>query len=123
MIRAATLLIVLTLTGTPTATSLCITWCGAQTSPGAEGASCHHQTMATSGTPSLVAKEHSCDVLLQSVPFVREDLQRVAAGSAPGHAVVVIAHRLGWEAAGRLLTLAWEQPPSLRLSDSTALRL
>ena len=80
--------------------------------------------MVTSGTPNLVAKEHECDELLQSVPFVREDLQRVVAESASDHAVVIVAHHgLGWEAAGRLLTLAWGQPPSLRPSDSTVLRL
>jgi hypothetical protein len=124
VIQATTLFIVLTLTATPTATSLCIAICGVQTSPGAVGARCHHEGMTTSGTPKLVAQEHKCDEFLQGAPFVREDLQRVASGFAPGHAVVIVAHHsLGWKANDRLLTAAWGQPHSFPPSNSTVLRL
>ena len=124
VIRATTLIIVLTLTATPTATSLCIAICGVQTSPGAEGASCHHEGMTTSGTLKLVTKGHTCDEFLQGTPFVREDLQRVASGFAPDHAVVIGAyHSLGWKANHRLLTGPWVPPHSFPPSDSTVLRL
>jgi hypothetical protein len=80
--------------------------------------------MTTSGTPRLVAKEHACDELLQGVPFVREDLQRVASGPASDHAVVVAHHSLGgWEANDRPLTSAWGRPHSTPPLDSSVLRL
>jgi hypothetical protein len=119
-----TLLIVLTLTGTPTATSLCIANCVVHTSPGAEGASGHHEGMTPGGTPSLAANEHKCDELLRGAPFVRGDLQRVASGPASDHAVVMTRRTLGGEEANeRPFTSAWGQPPSFRPCDSAVLRL
>jgi len=64
VIRVTTLIIVLTLTGMPTAGSMCI--------------SC---------LPSLVAEADECDSLVQYMPFVREDLQQAVSGSVPNHAV------------------------------------
>jgi len=47
--------------------------------------------------PGLLAGEHGCDTLLQAVPFVREDVQRIASGSASDHAVVTTVFRMaGW---------------------------
>ena len=124
MIRATTLLIVLTLTGTPTATSLCIAWCGEHTSPGAAGAGCHRETTTTRGTPRLVAREHECEELLLVAPFLREDLQRVASEFAPDHAVVVVGHLgLSEEANSRPSTGAWSKPHAFRPADSAVLRL
>jgi hypothetical protein len=42
--------------------------------------------------PGILASEHGCDALLQAVPFVREDVQRIAQGAASDHAVVVADH-------------------------------
>lgn len=92
MIRATTLLIVLSLTGTPTAMSLCIGWCDARTSLGAASANCHHQSM-TITIASLVGGGHECDELLQGTPFIREDPRRVASESASDHALVAAQHR------------------------------
>jgi hypothetical protein len=123
VIRAATLLIVLSLTGTPTATSLCIAWCGAQTSPGSTGAGCH-QAMTTGGASRLVTKEHGCGELLQGAPFVREDPQRAASGSASDHVVVAAQHHFHYaEAAGEPESLTGGQPPALRQSHPTVLRV
>lgn len=94
VIRATTLFIVLTLAGTPTATSVCIGWCGAHEWPGGTATTCHPR-MTRHGSPSLVAEAHWCDNLLQYMPFVREDLQQVASGSASDHAVVMVCACLG----------------------------
>ena len=123
MIRATTLLIVLSLTGTPTATSLCIAWCDARTSLGTAGADCHHQSMTTSG-PGLVAKGHECDELLQGTPFVREDPLRIASGSASDHVVMAAQHRFHFEpavSAPEFLTAG--RAPAVRDSQPAVLRL
>jgi hypothetical protein len=43
--------------------------------------------------PGILVTEHGCDARLQAEPFVREDVQRIATGSAADHAVA-IADRL-----------------------------
>lgn len=40
--------------------------------------------------PGIQAAEHRCDTRLQAEPFVREDVQRTASGSAVDHAVVFV---------------------------------
>lgn len=121
VIRATTLFIVLTLAGTPTATSACIGWCGAHEWTGGTATSCHPRT-TTHGSPSLVAETHECDSLLQYMPFVREDLQQVASGSASNHAVVMVCACLGRQ---RLdngpSTAAWDH--LVPRSHSIALRI
>jgi hypothetical protein len=42
--------------------------------------------------PGVLATEHGCDTRLQAEPFVREDVQRIASGSAADHAVVFADH-------------------------------
>jgi hypothetical protein len=42
--------------------------------------------------PGIQAAEHGCDTRLQAEPFVREDVQRTASGSAVDHAAVFVNH-------------------------------
>lgn len=91
VIRSTTLLLVLTLTGVPGATVLCIGWCDAEAASGATAATCHHGT-TSAGMPGIRATEHGCDARLQAEPFVREDVQRIASGSTTDHAVLTADH-------------------------------
>ena len=86
VIRTTSILIVLALAGTPTATSLCIAWCGTHTLPGSEPASCDRPSSGTHGTPGLTGNAHACDELLQSAPFVTEVLQRAGVDGGLDHA-------------------------------------
>jgi hypothetical protein len=123
MIRAATFLIVLSLAGTPTAASLCIAWCGAQTSRGSTGGGCH-QAMTTGGASMLVTKEHGCGEFLQGAPFVREDPLRAASGSASDHVVIPAQHRFHYqEAVSAPESVIAGRLPALRESHPTVLRL
>ena len=121
MTQATTLYLVFILAGTPTATSICAAWCGADATPGTTAASCHPRT-TTHGAPALVADGQECDQLLQVVALV--SLQRVASGLTLDHAVVTtVLHRLGWETSDRPWLGTWVRAPSFRPSDSTVLRL
>lgn len=42
--------------------------------------------------PGILDATHGCDARLQAEPFVREDVQRIASGSATDHAVVSLVH-------------------------------
>lgn len=73
--------------------------------------------------PGLLAGEHGCDSLLQAVPFVREDVQRVASGSAWDHAVVFIPHFLPGSAPPETHGTVSHGVPASRVSGSTVLRI
>jgi len=90
VIRTTTLLLVLVIAGTPAATTLCIGKCDAEAAPGGTAAPCHHRS-TSDGKPGILDATHGCDDRLQAEPFVREDVQRIASGSATDHAVVVAA--------------------------------
>lgn len=93
MIHTTTLLLVLALAGSPAATTLCIGWCDAEAAFGGTAATCHHRT-TSEGMPGIQAAEHGCDTRLKAEPFVREDAQRTASGSAVDHVVVFVGHLL-----------------------------
>jgi hypothetical protein len=69
--RAAVLSIVLAMTGTPTATLLCRTWCD----PSAAAASgCHHEGLAT---VTIVAGQDGCrNTVLSATSIVQENARR-----------------------------------------------
>ena len=71
MFRVAVLSIVLAMTGTPTATLLCRTWCD----PSAAAASgCPHERLATF---IIVAGQHGCrNTVLSATSIVQEDVRR-----------------------------------------------
>ena len=74
--------------------------------------------------PGIQAGEHGCDGLLQSVPFVRGDVQRIASGSATDHAVVTAVFRLaGWTPSSAVDNSFLPPPPASRTPDLTVLRI
>lgn len=73
--------------------------------------------------PGLLAGEHGCDTLLQAVPFVREDVQRIASGSASDHAVVTIAFRIAGWTPSRVDGSVHRDLPALRAPEQTILRI
>jgi hypothetical protein len=69
--RVAVLSVVLAMTGTPTATLLCRTWCD----PDAAAASgCHHERL---GTVTIVAGQDGCrNTVLSATSIVQENVRR-----------------------------------------------
>lgn len=61
--------------------------------------------------PGILAAEHGCEGLLQAEPFVREDVQRIASGSAVGHAVVFLASPVGWVPTLDVPAVTWLPAP------------
>lgn len=122
MIRTTILFLVLTLAGTPAATALCIGKCEADAPSTGTAAACH-QRATREGMPGVLAGEHGCDTQLQAVPFVREDVQRIASGSASDHAVVVIPHFLPGSAPPETHGTVPHGVPVSRVSGSTVLRI
>jgi hypothetical protein len=88
MFRAVVLSIVLTLAANPSAALLCGTWCDPHTAA-ADG--CHHTTLATSVS---AAANHTCEDLVVSATFVREDVRRGVSGPDPDRAVLVLRYHL-----------------------------
>ena len=78
MFRVAVLSIVLAMTGTPTATLLCRTWCD----PDAAAASgCYHERLAT---VTIVADRDGCrNTVLSATSIVQENVRRTV---SPGRA-------------------------------------
>lgn len=83
VVRAFVLSIVLTLAGGPNASLLCRTWCDPQA---AAASGCRHEDPATS--PS-VAGDDSCDKVVLSAAFLREDVRRGASAPDADDAVLV----------------------------------
>lgn len=73
--------------------------------------------------PGLLAGEHGCETPLQAVPFVREDVQRIASGSASDHAVVTVAFRIAGWTPSRVDGSVPRELPALRAPDQTVLRI
>ena len=87
VIRSTALLVVLVLTGTPTALAACVAWCDATALSGTEATRCHYTT--TDGTPRVSATAQNCEELLQAVLFVRAYPQRAGTDPASDHAVAL----------------------------------
>jgi hypothetical protein len=122
VIRTTTLFLVLALAGTPAATALCLGKCGVDAPPTGTAATCHQRT-TREGMPGLLAGEHGCDDLLQAEPFVREDVQRNASGSASDHAVVTVAFRIAGWTPSRVDGSVHRELPVFRAPDQTPLRI
>jgi len=74
--------------------------------------------------PGLLAAEHGCDTLLQAEPFVREDVQRIASGSAADHAVVVADYLWAISTPDAALgPMSYGVAPTTPASHSTVLRI
>ena len=73
--------------------------------------------------PGLLAGEHGCDTLLQAVPFVREDVQQIASGSASDHAVVTIPRFLPGSAPPETHGTVPLGVPASRVSGAIVLRI
>lgn len=74
MIRTATLLVVVTLTGTPVATLACVVLCG-QPAMAASESACHNYQVAAPEGLSLSASHH-CDMTLLDTPPAVKSAQR-----------------------------------------------
>jgi len=74
--------------------------------------------------PGVLAAERGCDARLQAEPFVREDVQRIASGSAADHAVVLTDQFSAVFAPDAALGgMSYGLAQAIRASHSTVLRI
>jgi len=80
MLRASTLLLVLTLGGSPAASAFCVTWCASH--PATTDTGCHDEM---NGMSAAIAADSAatCGALFSATPFVREEARGVTAAPQP----------------------------------------
>ena len=95
MKHAATLVILVTIGGTPATTLACVAWCAPDGAPAS--AACHHEMEAATGV-GVKDADDTCVRLFATSPFLKEDIQLTARAAMPASAPDGSVHHAAGEA-------------------------